>query len=136
MHIEKQTAKTASITARTKWKQIGNKCSRQFFKVVLKKNTNFAILGLRNRRVEVVNERLELEDICFDFYSALYKGQHILEGAILEVFDGLLASFTEDMNMELFKQFFALEFFKAIERMANGKALGHDSILVEFFSSN
>lgn len=36
------------------------------------------------------------------------------------------------MNEELIKPFSALEFLKAIEGMANGKAPGHDGILIEF----
>lgn len=38
-----------------------------------------------------------------------------------EVYEGLLVSFTEDMNEELIKSFSTLEFFKAIEGMADGK---------------
>lgn len=132
-HIEKRNAKGATIRARMKWKQFGDKCSRQSFQIVRKRNTNSAILGLRNRRGEVVNKKAELEDIFFDFYSTLYKGPHTSEGAMMEVFDGLQVSFTEDMNTKLTKPFTIMEFFKAIEGMADGKALRHDGIPVEFF---
>lgn len=94
------------------------------------------ILGLKNRGGEVINQKLELKYICFHFYSKLYKGQQILEKAIIEVFDSFLTSFTEDMNAELIKPFTVLEFFNAIKRMVDGKALEHDGILVEFFKKS
>lgn len=39
------------------------------------------------------------------------------------------------MNEELIKPFTILEFFKAIEGMANGKAPGHDGIPIEIFKA-
>lgn len=81
-HIEKRNAKGTTIRARIKWNEVGDKCSRQFFQTVRKRDTNSAILGLRNRKGEVVDKKADLEDICFDFYSLLYKGQPTSEGVI------------------------------------------------------
>lgn len=81
----------------------------------------------------MVNQKLELEDICFDLYIKLYKGQQISKEAILKVFDDLPTSFTEDINEEVIKRFTTLELFKSIKGMVDGKAIGHDGILVNFF---
>lgn len=50
-----------------------------------------------------------------------------------KVLNGLPNSFTEDMNEELIKPFSAMEFFTAIEGMADGKTPGHDGIPIESF---
>lgn len=81
----------------------------------------------------MVNERIDLEEICLEFYKDLYKGQPTLEEALMEVFEGLPVAFTEDMNEELTKPFSSMEFFKAIEGMTDGKAPGHEGIPAEFF---
>lgn len=57
--IDKRIAKGTAIRFRVNWKQVGDKCSRQFFQVVRKKNSNLVILGLRNIRGEIVNQREE-----------------------------------------------------------------------------
>lgn len=80
----------------------------------------------------MVNKRIEVEEICFEFYKELCECQQIFEVASVEVFEGLPIVFTDDMNEELTKPF-SMEFFKAIEGMTDGKTLGHDGILVEFF---
>lgn len=81
----------------------------------------------------MANKHTEVEEICFDFYSLLYKGQPILEETLAEVLDEFQGSFNEDTNEELTKPFSALEFFKAIKVMVDGKALGHDGIPLGFF---
>lgn len=43
----------------------------------------------------MVNQKIKLEDICFDFYSILYKGQQISEDAMADVLDDLLVFFTK-----------------------------------------
>lgn len=53
--IEERIAKGAAIISRVKWKSVGDKCSKQFFRVVREKNSNSTILGLRNRRGGMVN---------------------------------------------------------------------------------
>lgn len=100
-----------------------DQCFKQIFWVVWEKNFNSAILGLRNRKGDVVNQQAEVEGICFDFYRSLCKGKLISEEAIKEVLEELLRSFTKDMNEGLTKPHSDLEFFKVIEVMANGKAL-------------
>lgn len=131
--IDKKNAKRATVRGRVKWKQVGDKCTKQFFQAVKRKNSNSAILGLRNGKGEVVNKRVELEGISFDFYKALYKRNHISEDALREVLEDLPTSFTKDMNEELVKPFSVMEFYKAIEGMVDGKAPGHDGIPIEFF---
>lgn len=80
--LEKWIAKGMAIHSRIKCKQFGDKCSKQFFQVVRQKNIHSVILLLKNKRVELVNKREELEAICFDFYSQYTKGnlrQKLLE---------------------------------------------------------
>lgn len=67
--IDKHKAKGSAIWSRVKWKHVGNNCSRQFFQVVRKNNFKSTILELRNEREEVVNQKDELEYICFEFQS-------------------------------------------------------------------
>lgn len=74
-----------------------------------------------------------LEDICFEYYGSLYKGQQTSAEAMSEVLDGLPVSFTDAMNEKLAKPFTILEFLKEVEGMANGKAPGHDGIPIYFF---
>lgn len=47
--IEKRNAKGAVTRVKTKWKHVGDKCFRQNFQAVQKKNTNLAILGVKNK---------------------------------------------------------------------------------------
>lgn len=53
---------------------------------------------------------------------------------MVEVFDGLPVSFTDEMNDELTKPFFAMEFFKGIEGIVDGRAPRHDGIPIEFLT--
>lgn len=79
-------------------------------------------MGLKNYRGEVVNQKQGLEDICFDYFSNLYKCQQVSEKAMAKVLDGLAVPFKEEMNEELIKPFIEMEFFQAIEGMVGGKA--------------
>lgn len=71
--INKCNAKGAEVKSQVKWKHVGDKCSRQFSQTVRKKSSISIILSLRNKRGELVNHKTKLEDICFGFYSLLYK---------------------------------------------------------------
>lgn len=72
--IETKQAKESAIRARVRWKQVGDKCRKQFFQDVRKKNANVVIQKLKNTRGEVAIKHNNLENICFEFYKDLYKG--------------------------------------------------------------
>lgn len=58
----------------------------------------------------VSTKRKDLEDICYEFYGSLHKGQQSSKEAMAEVLDGLPISFIDAMNDELVKPFTTLNF--------------------------
>lgn len=63
--IEKNNTKGATIRSRVQWKHVGDKCSRNFFQVVCKKNTTLVISKLIFKNREVSTKRKDSEDMCF-----------------------------------------------------------------------
>ena len=75
----------------------------------------------------------DLDRICLDFYQDLYRHRVIEEEALLEVMEGVPATFTPAMNEVLGKEILERELRGAVDSMAKGKAPGHDGIPVEFY---
>lgn len=98
----------------------------------MQKKTSTQSFPNSHRNGEVSTKSKDLKDFSCDFLNSLYKGQQPSKEAMAKLLDNLSISFTNAMNEELIKPFNTLEFFKAIEGMANGKAQGHDGILIEF----
>ena len=92
--IEDKKARATTLRERAKWQKVGDKCSGEFFKSVWQKNAQAIILELRDNQGMNFTKKEDLEAICLDFYKNLYKHREILEGAINEVLEGLLATFT------------------------------------------
>ena len=79
--IETRKARGATIRARVKWQQVGDKCSAEFFKSVRQKNSQSIISELRDEHGRCFTRKEDLDKICLDFYSNLYKHKEILEEA-------------------------------------------------------
>jgi hypothetical protein len=77
-----------------------------------------------------------MEQICFDFYQALYKHKDISEDALEEVLRDLPITFTPAMNELLSKEITEEELGLVAKVMAKGKAPGYDDISLEFFPKN
>lgn len=112
---------------------MGDKCTGEFFKSVRQKNAHAVISELRDNQGRSFTRKEDLEAICLDFYKKLYEHKEVSEEAINEVLDGLLATFTCDMNMTLVKDISESELSAVVSSMAKGKAPGHNGIPIEFF---
>ena len=123
----------ATIRARVKWQQVGDKCSAEFFKSVRQKNSQAVLSELRDKHGRSFNKMIDLNSICFNFYKNLYGLKKVSEEAIMEVFIGFRALFTEEMNASLTREITERELGGVVRDMAKGKAPGHDGIPIEFF---
>jgi hypothetical protein len=126
-------ARGAAIRSRVKWQQVGDRCSAEFFKSVRQKNVQSIISEFKDNQGRIFTTRKNMEQICVDFYKALYKHKKISEEALDEVFRDLPITFTPSMNEVFFKEITEEELGVAAKAMAKGKAPGHDGIPLEFF---
>ena len=131
--IETRKARGATIRARVKWQQVGDKCSTEFFKSVRQKNSQTVLSELRDKHGRCFNKKEDLDKICYDFYKDLYGHKEVSEGALEEVFEGFQATFTEAMNESLTKEITERELGGVVRDMAKEKAPGHDGIPTELF---
>ena len=131
--INTRKAKWASIRVRSKWQQVGNKCSKEFFKAVRQKNIRAIIVELKDRQGKNFIKINDLERICLDFYNDLYNHKEIIDEALIKVMKGLPALFTAAMNKALDQEITKKELRSVTNAMAKGKAPGHDGIPIEFF---
>ena len=131
--IETRKVKGTSISARSRWQQVGDKCSKEFFRAVRQNNSQSIIVELRDRQGRSFTKRDHLERICLDFYKDLYSHKKIVEKILMEVTEGLPAKFMVVMNNALEQEITDGELCSATKAIAKGKAPGHDGIPVEFF---
>ena len=131
--IETRKAKGASIRTRSKWQQVGDKCSKELFNAVRQKNTQAIIVELEDRQGRNFTKKKDFERICLDFYNDLYNHKEIIDETLMEVMKGLPAPFTDAMNETLDQEITEKELRSATNAMAKGKAPGHHGIPIEFF---
>jgi len=131
--IEMRKAKRAAIRSRVKWQQVGDRCSAEFFKSVRQKNAQSIISELKNNQGKIFTTCKDMEQICVNFYQALYKHKEISEEALEEVLRDLPITFTTSMNEVFSKEITEEELGVAAKAMAKGKAPGHDRLSLEFF---
>ena len=83
--------------------------------------------------VEPSHNRVDLDNICHNFYENLYKHREVLVHALKKVFEGFSIAFTDSMNVFLTKVTTKRELASALAAMAKDKVLCHDAILMKFF---
>ena len=86
--------------------------------------------------VEPSHNRVDLDNICHNFYENLYKHREVLVHALKEVFEGFSIAFTDSMNIFLTKVTTKRELASALAAMAKDKVLCHDAILMKFFKQH
>ena len=131
--IETRKTRGATIRARVKWQQVGDKCFAEFFKSVRQKNSQSVLSELRDKHGRCFNKKEDLDKICLDFCKDFYAYKEVAEEALEEVFEGFQATFTEAMNESFTKDFTERELGAVVRGMAKGKTSGHDGIPTEFF---
>ena len=107
---------------------MGDKCTANFFKSVRQKHSQAVISSLKDKHGRTFTNREDLDRIFHDFYEDLYKHKEVSEGALREVFEGFLITFTDEMNATLTKVITERELAAAVTAMAKGKALA----MIEF----
>ena len=66
--IETRKVIGAAIRSRVKWQQVGDRCSKEFFKSVRQKNTHMVITELKDKHGKSFTKKEDLDRICLDFY--------------------------------------------------------------------
>ena len=102
--IETRKAKGAALRSRTKWLQVGDRCSKEFFQAVRPRNAQAAISELKDKSGRIFIKREDLERITKDFYEELYAHKEVSEEALARVIEGVPALFTNSMNKALDKK--------------------------------
>jgi hypothetical protein len=115
---------------------VGDRCLAEFFISVRQKNAQAIISVLKNNQGRKFNTRKDMEQICFDFYQALYKQKDISNEASEEVLRELPITFTPSMNELLSKEITEEELGLAVRVMAKDKAPEYDDIPLEFFQQS
>lgn len=115
-------ARGVAIRYRVKWQKVGNKYSVEFFKLVRQKNTQVVVSKLRDKQGKIFMKKEDHGKICLDFYKDLYEYKTILEDALREVMNDLLAIFLGDMNESVEREIAEKELSPAILSMTKRKA--------------
>ena len=101
--IETRKARGAALRSRLKWQQVGDRCSKEFFKSVRPKNAQATILELKDRNGRGFTKREDLEKITKEFYVKLYARKDISEEALARAMEVVPAIFTNAMNEDFGK---------------------------------
>ena len=131
--IESRKAKGAAVKSRVKWQQVGDKCSKEFFRSVRPKNTQTVISEIKDRRGRIFTKREDLEGICHNFYQDLYAHKEITEEAMAKALEGFSTTFPPAIIEAISKEITEEELGHAVTSMAKRKAPGHDGIPTEYF---
>jgi len=134
-NIKIRRVERAVLRSRIKWQQVGDKCSKEFFRLVRLKNIQAAISEFKDRQCRCFTKKEELEKITKNFYEVLYGHKDISEDALTKAMEGVLATFTNVINEALRKEITENELHEAVNSMAKGKAPVHDGVPVEFFQT-
>jgi hypothetical protein len=126
--IKTKKTKEAALRSRSKWLQVGDRCSKEFFRAVRPINAQATISEFKDKRGRFFTKREDLERITKDFYEELYAHKDVSEEALARVMEGVPATFINSMNDALDKEITERELRRAVNSMAKGKAPGHDGV--------
>ena len=123
--------------ARVRWRQHGDKGSKEFYTAVRPKSGPSATLtGLLDSHGILQTSQEGMQSVCHIFYSTLYARRQISQDTLnrqLWAFEGFPSKLTPQMTTALQRPITLAELSAALTAMANGKSPGPDGVTVEFF---
>lgn len=137
-----QTRKIAGKRVRTRlrWKAKGDLVSREFFLAVRDRGATAPITARRNSNGDRITDRAGMETLVLEYYSKLYSTAKLspqhdeLETRLLAAIPSL---FTDRFPPETMATLGSLptstELHATLKCMANGKILGPDGVIMEFY---
>jgi hypothetical protein len=126
------------LRARVRWRSKGNGNTKEFFHAVGPKSSQAHITKLLDSNGTSYQEQDQLERICWDFYSNLYRERPPNQETAqvqAHLLDGVQSRFSQAM-VEILKAPIQLaELSWALQDMVSHKSPGYDGVITEFYKA-
>lgn len=120
-----------------KWKQVGDQCSKEFFRAYKQRSSASHNTELEDQNGQIYTDQPELANVCHAYYQKIYKAREtpiVAEATQTHALGYLSNRLSMETKANLGLPITKEELYMAMKDMANGKALGPDGIILEFYS--
>jgi hypothetical protein len=134
--LERISVEGQKVRSRIKWMRVGDSGSKEFFKAHKQHTGASRIISLDDEGGAGHSAQAELEIICREYYSKLYKGapaSREQEGAREQALASIGDRLSAEMKTRLQAPIGLSEVEEALKGMASGKSPGLDGVVIEFY---
>jgi hypothetical protein len=134
--FEKKKVEGQLLRSRIKWKDVGDKCSWEFFQATRERSTASHITELADNTGQLHTSQPTMSQICQEFYGKLYTARVETTAsaeAKAQALRHISNRLTPAMKATLSASVSVGELQKALSEMKLGKSSGPDGIILEFY---